>query len=132
MRSTLYEWFTGQLQFFDPQTGTSTHYNAATDTGGVALGELVFDTGVNGALVQPIRSPARFESGGQSNALEGIRFQTKSDPIVLRAGLIVRVIDGGNDSSLVGYTYQLEDSIASSLAWGRIMTATVMLATGNG
>lgn len=128
MRPVLYAWFNGRLKFFDPGSRGVTRYSGTTDTGGVnpAGNTLIFDTLDDGALIQPIRSASRLELGGQANDLVGIRFQIKRDSTLLRGGLLVQVVDGGEDVTLPKYTFELQEAIDSSLGWGRILEATVV------
>lgn len=129
MRPVLYGWFSAHIQLIDPNRLAATAYSATADTGGTATPQLVLDSGVNGALIQPVRSASRLDAGGQPNALLGIRFQLKAEPSAsetLRAGLRVKVLDGGNSPDLVNYFFSLSEAIDSSLRWGRIFDAVVL------
>jgi hypothetical protein len=129
MRPALYEWFSGHVQIIDLNRRAATAFDPVADTGGVAAPQIVLDSGVGGALIQPIRQPTRIDYGAQPNGLLGIRFQLKIESVPsekLRGGLAVKVVDGGNESDLTLYTFALGEAINSSLAWGRIFEATVI------
>jgi len=130
MRGALYPWMNGHIKVFDPKRANATGYNPLTDEGGFPEAALVFDSGENGAIIQPIRSPTRAEVGSQPNAVLGIRFQVKRLPVEagqsLRGGLRVQVVDGGNDDQLSRFTYALQETVDSSEAWGRIWDAVVV------
>lgn len=134
MRPTLYEAFTAHVQVWDPNRDDlpviGNRYDPFGDTGGKAEATLVFDSNANGALVQPIRSPGRIDVGDQPNALLGVRFQVKRIPTetdtVLRGGLLLRVLDGGESPDLVGRAFALQEAVDSSIAWGRIWDAVVV------
>lgn len=116
---------------YDPARLETPPYDSVADTGGVAVPKLVLDSGPGGALVQPIRSATRVVVGNQPNAILGIRFQIKAsapieDGTTLRAGLILRVVDGGESSDLAPLTYSLTETVDSSLRWDRIIEAVVL------
>lgn len=131
MRPTLYAWFTAHVRIYDPRRSQVSGYNPVTDQSATERARtLVLDSGAAGALIQPIRQPTRVEAGGQATGILGIRFQIKRvAPEVdqlLRGGLIVEVVDGGEDVELTHYGFALTETIDSSLAWGRIYDATMM------
>lgn len=93
--------------------------------------EVVLDSGENGALIQPLRAPSSIDMGGQPTNLLGVRFQLKRAPEVsegqvLRGGLAVRVLDGGNAPDLTRWAFSLTEALDSSLAWDRIYEAVVV------
>ena len=132
MRPVLEQWFTARLQIWDMKRATPGIYNPLADTWtGKVDPLLVLDTGTNGALVQTIRLPTRISQGSQPNAILSIRFQLKRnvDPAAaegLRSGLQVTIVDGGNDSGLSAHTFELTETIDSSLAWDRIWDAVLV------
>ena len=65
MRPALEAWMTGHLQIVDLKRSSGPDYNAFTDTGGSSAPVVVLDSGPNGALIQPVRTPLRGEVGGQ-------------------------------------------------------------------
>lgn len=119
MRSALYQWFTGHVRIYDPNRDSN-----GTNT-------LVLDSGADGALIQPLRAPSMLEYAGQPSSLLGVRFQIRHDRTVeagqvLRGGLVLKVIDGGNATGLDRYVFALPEVIDSSLRWGSIMEAVVI------
>lgn len=136
MRPALYLWFNAHVQIFRPVRDNQADFDPfADDSATVDDSVLVLDSGVNGALVQPLRTPNRVDVGDQANSLLGVRFQIArevepTEP--LRGGLLVRVLDGGQDPTLTGYTFSLLETVDSSLAWGRIYEAVVVAGGSRG
>lgn len=129
MRPSLYGFFNARLQIFDPNIrGITQTFNPYTDTGGKATPGLLHDTGLNGALVQPIRSPVTVEYGDQTVGIIGIRFQLVRPPdaLALRAGLRIKVIDGGNDSELTERLFTINEGIDASITWGKTIEASTV------
>lgn len=130
MRPTLEMWMSAHVRIYDPSRETTTPYNPVTDTGGTRSEVLVYDSGENGAIVQPIRSPSRVDVAGQPGTIQGVRFQLKriapEAGEKLRGGLIVRVVSGGNDPQLEALQFSLGDAFSSSLAWDHIFEASVL------
>lgn len=117
MRPALEAWMTAHVKVFDPNRNGSPL--------------LVLDSGANGALVQPLRTPSSNEVGGQPVGIQGIRFQIKRSATVqsgqhLRGGLVVKVIDGGNSPELEPLTYTLLEVADSSIGWDYIFEATTV------
>lgn len=129
IRPALYAWFDGHVQVFDPQQHRSSDYNALDDSGGESNELIVLDSGAQGALIQPIRGAVETEFGGQNVGLLGIRFQIRRDRPVngaLHSGLRVRVLASGNDDQLTESIFSLVEGVDSSLAFGRILEATLI------
>jgi hypothetical protein len=129
MRPALEQWMTARVQIFDPDRENATDYDPTADTGDKSTPLLVLDSGANGAIVQPIRSPTRILEGQQPTAILGVRFQIKRAPVVsvpIRAGMTLKVLDGGNDAALVGPLFSLVEGVDSSLAWDRIYDAVLV------
>jgi len=129
MRPTLEEWFTTRLGFYDLNREEAAAFDPFADTGGTAASQLVLDTGANGALLQPLRAPARADVGAQPNGVLSIRFQVKQSvapTVPLRGGLVVRVLEGGNTTIPDTWLFSLSEAIDSSLMWDRIMDATLI------
>jgi len=131
MRPSLEMWMNAHIKIIDPQRQTSTKYDPTADTGGTAAEILVLDSGANGAIIQPIRSPSRIDVGGQANGLLGIRFQFKRNATsmqvgTMRGGLLVQVVDGGNAPIPSTWRFGLAEAIDSSLMWDHIYDATLI------
>jgi hypothetical protein len=131
MRPALEAWMSARVQIWDPKrAGTLGNYDPTADTGGFPTAALVYDSGENGAIVQPIRSPGRVTVGQQATGIQSIRFQLKRIApelgTTLRGGLRLRVLNGGNDPQLEALVFSLGDAFSSSLAWDHIFEATVL------
>lgn len=128
MREALYGWMNARIMIFDPKQAATTPYDPVTDTGGASVPNVVFDSGVNGAIVQPMRAATSVEFGSQNVGIVGVRFQVKRDlpSETLRSGLRLIVFDGGEDKSLETYMFGLSEGFDSSYGWGRTLEATVV------
>lgn len=126
MRPAVEAWFNARIQIIDPATIGTTAYNAFTDEGADTEPGVLWDSEADGALIQAIRTTVASDLGGQSVAVVGVRVQCFVPPEVsLRDGLLIKVLDGGNDHQLVNYRYVLSGGISSSHAWGHILHALV-------
>lgn len=130
MRPALEMWMTARLIFTDPARRERGQINPFTNERAAGPEPtVILDTGNNGAIIQPIRSPAKSDVGGQPNGILGIRFQVKLDPAPtepLRGGLVVQVADGGNALIPATWRFSIEEGIDSSLMWDRIINATLI------
>lgn len=128
MRPALYSMFNAHIQIVDPNRTEVSPYDAVTDTGGTSVALVVFDSGPNGASVEPIRSAVNVEFGSQSVSVQGVRLQTKLalSTDKLRAGMVVKVLDGGEAPWLEEFQYALTKPFESGYAWGRILEASVI------
>lgn len=126
MRPVVEAWFDCHVQIIDPKGISTDDYDAFTDEGGDAIGAVLWDSGPDGALISPIRTPRTSELGAQAVAVAGIRVQCFVPPSVeLRNGLIVKVIDGGTDAQLKRYRYVLAGGISSSIGFVHVLHASV-------
>lgn len=118
MRPAVEAFMTARIQVIDPKRAS----------GGVPT--ILLDSGPNGALVQPLRSPSTVTVGGQPNTIYGIRFQMKRTPqsesVNLRSGLLIKVLDGGNAPESTGRIYAMNEGVETSLAWDHIFEASVV------
>lgn len=130
MRPALYSTFNAQVQFIDPNmTAIDTPYDPTGDTGGQAVVlPVVYDTGENGALLNQVRLPHESQGGGMTISLVAVRVQMKmpDPPVFLRAGLRMKVVNGGNAHSLEHLDYEVSEDFDTSIAWGSVLTATVV------
>lgn len=135
MRPALETFFSCRLALYDPNRNARGAYNPTTDArAGADPSVLVFDTGANGALIQPMRAAVDMAIGSQPNDINAIRFQLvkvgvegSSPTQVLRAGLTVKVLDGGNAPELEALTFSLTEAIDNSLTWDHLFHATVIV-----
>lgn len=127
MRPAVEAWFDGHVQVLDPKTTTTTPYDARTDTGGESIPMVVWDSGPQGALVQPLRAQTIGDFGGQQVGLLAVRIQAAiPDSVELRSGLHIKVLDGGSDAEVTRHLYALGTGIDSSMRWVTRLTATVV------
>ena len=108
-------WFNGTIQIIDPNLDSLTFdpwTNTSTGT------ETVLWTGE--ARIQPISyNTGDPDSGKSTLATRRVRFQVPLDetrPFV-RAGLEVRVTDGGKFPDLVNLQFNISSAVNSSYAW---------------
>jgi hypothetical protein len=126
MRPAVEAWFSGIVRIIDPNTGAGAFdpvANATTGSGPSLIWE-------GSARIQPVRSTTNAVVGYAQTKIRGIRFQVPLDILhqgVIRAGLQVFVIDGGEDSTLETYQYTINSGINSSGAWTRTIEADVDL-----
>lgn len=117
-------WWSAHIQVWDYQRSTPGVYDPIADTTtGAATPILIFDSGPNGAAIQNVRLAAMSPFGDQAVGTRSLHFQTHIDASSVRSGLVVRVLDGGNDPSLTEFEYVIEDGTNASNAWGRIYQA---------
>ena len=119
-------WLNGFVRILYPNIAGGT-FNAweNRDTGGepVVLWE-------GEARIQPLRSSQIISGAFEQLAIRGIRFKIPlgaqiASGTVLREGLQVQVVDGGEDEALTQFTYVISGALNSSLAWNRTIEATV-------
>lgn len=129
-RQKVYRWFNAHIQIIDPAQATTTPYDPETDTGGESTPVVLYDSGANGARIQPLRSPNAAVVGEQPLNTRAVEIQTKLDYSagVLRSGLRIIVVDGGEDKTLENYVYTLQSGVNSSFGWVRTLFCTVDLA----
>lgn len=133
MRLAVEAWFDAHIQILDPavQRTSRGEYDPRTDSwstpepSGVPEGVL-WDSGPQGALVQPLRASSVGDFGAQAVGLVGVRIQAAVPAEVdLRSGLQIVVLDGGADTESTRHLYVLGSGIDSSLRWVTRMTAMV-------
>lgn len=127
MRPAVAGFFEAHIQVIDPKSTVVTPYDARTDTGGETVPAVLWDSGPNGALVQPIRSQTIGDYGAQAVGLVAVRIQAAvPDHVELRAGLRIKVLDGGGDAEAARHVYVIGSGIDSSLRWVTRILATVV------
>lgn len=133
LRPAVQAWYNGRIQVIRPADASLLHWDPATDErtappGTVFDGTVLYDSGERGALVQPIRSAAPITVTTQATNIYSVRFQAvrPADGVDLHAGLLLKVVDGGEDPSLESFVYSLKGQPGTSLQWGLILEATVV------
>lgn len=108
-------WFNGLIQIVDPNLDDLT-YDPWTNTS--TGSETILWSGE--ARIQPISSNASDIDAGKSvTASRRVRFQVPLDDtrVFVRAGLRVRVTDGGRFPDLENLQFVVSSAVASSYAW---------------
>ena len=108
--------FTGRISVIDPSTSNGT-YNPDADAyiGAIADTPILSN---RAARIQHIRLPLEQSGAREWGAKRRYRFQIElrdGDPEITK-GMIVRVIDGGRDPSLVNYAFTVLSATNSSHA----------------
>jgi hypothetical protein len=114
MAGIVSRWFNGTIQIVDPNLDSLT-YDAWTNTSTGT--ETVLWTGE--ARIQPINETRDPDAGKSVLATRRVRFQVPIDDTraFVRAGLVVRVTDGGQFPDLVNLQFNISSAINSSYAW---------------
>lgn len=128
-RERVYKWFNARIAIYDDDRIVTTPYDPTTDAGGETTATLLYDSGVNGARVQPLNTRRNLTTGAQPTGERTFLVQTKLDLDidVIRHGLRLLVLDGGEDSSLRNYRYFVQSAANSSYAWNRSIICTALM-----
>lgn len=129
MQDSLALWFNAHILIFSPNSADPDveRYDPYADNDAAPTPQIVFDSGPNGAIIMPSGGANSVDTGGQFGTIGGMQFQTiRQDKEPLPAGLRVRVLDGGNRTSLERFTFSLVDGIGSSIGWGDIIETQVV------
>lgn len=129
MQAATLPWFTAHVRVLDPKFADQGAYDPISDTTPPPAdpdAAVVFDSGPRGALIQPANT--KMDRGTQeADAVNAIRVQTTLPPgVVLRAGLRLKVVDGGNFPQLASFEWAVQEAIGSSLQWGAIIHCTAV------
>lgn len=117
------EFMTGRIEVIDPSNIITTPYDPITDEGGTAEPEVLIEG--RPARIQHINMPSEMSGASEWATKRRFRFQIEildGDP-TLRKGLVVRVLDGANDSSLEQFTYTILSAVNSTQAALRTIEA---------
>ena len=118
----------GVIDIYDPKTSaTNGHYDPTTDAQPTSAAVKVLSA--RAARIQPIRTDQILNDAGEFVIQRFVRFQIEilpGDPF-LREGLIVRVTDGGRDSTLTALAFQVLSAVNSSDAAIRTIEAVAQL-----
>lgn len=123
MRTIVARWYNAQIKIIDPNIGDEV-WDAATNTyTGSAAVEIY--SGV--ARIQPIRNASMPDLGVTQGAIESIRVQVPYDATIglVRKGLQVQVVSGGQDATLEDLQFVVRSGINSSYGWNRTIECDV-------
>lgn len=129
MQGSLAGWLTGHIQIFLPSQSKRGVFDPVADTyASAAAPTLIYDSGPAGALVSPIRLSSVTSFGDQGVGIQGLHFQCfrHAPDVRIKSGMIVKVLDGGNDATLPDFTFMVTDGTNSSLTWGHTYQARVV------
>lgn len=126
MAPTVLAWMNATIRLVEPKIGSgefSPWTNTVEGGGPVAIWQ-------GPARIQPIRSPERVSDGFAETDIRGVRIQLPLDfphQSVIRKGMEIYIVDGGEDQSLRHYKYVVQTGINASTAWNRTVEALVDL-----
>lgn len=127
MREVIKPWYTAQVQILDPKFIDDSYDPEADLTTDVNPESIMWDSGPNGALVQPLLPRIDRRAGEEAQIISTIQVQTSLPrDVSLRAGLRLKVIDGGNFPQLEEGVWAIQEGLAGSLAWGALITCTAL------
>lgn len=125
MRKTESSWLNGIIQIVDPNVGDGVFDPWANQ-------EVGGDPSIlwqGSARIQPLRSSQGNAGVFDQSEIRGVRFKipldAKLEEGVIREGLQVYVVDGGEDENLEYYVYVIANAFNSSFAWNRTIEAKV-------
>ena len=123
MRGAVARWYNAQIKIIDPNIGDEVWNPATNAYTGTAAVEIY--SGV--ARIQPIRNARTPDLGVTQGAIESIRVQVPYDASIglVRKGLQVQVVSGGEDATLQDLQFVVRSGINSSYGWNRTIECDV-------
>ena len=123
MRTIVARWYNAQIKIIDPNIGDEV-WNAATNT---YTGNAAVEIYSGVARIQPIRNASMPDLGVTQGAIESIRVQVPYDATIglVRKGLQVQVVSGGQDATLEDLQFVVRSGINSSYGWNRTIECDV-------
>ena len=117
MRSTVARWYNAEVQIIDPNL-EDVEWDEVTNEYENSP-EVIIWSGK--ARIQPLRTATTPDIGIAQGAIEAIRVQVPydADLSLVRKGLQVKVIDGGEDKVLESLQFVVRSAINSSYGWNR-------------
>lgn len=117
MRQTVARWYNAQIKIIDPNIGDEV-WDPVTNT---YTGSAAVEIYSGAARIQPIRNAATPDLGITQGAIQGIRVQVPYDATIglVRKGLQVQVVSGGQDATLEDLQFVVRSGINSSYGWNR-------------
>lgn len=117
MRSIVARWYNAQIKIIDPNIGDEVWDPATNTYTGTAAVEIYSGR----ARIQPIKSATMPDLGITQGAIESIRVQVPYDATIglVRKGLQVQVVSGGEDATLQDLQFVVRSGINSSYGWNR-------------
>ncbi len=123
MRDIVARWYNAEIKIVDPNVGDEVWDPATNAYTGNAAVEIY--SGV--ARIQPIRNASMPDLGVTQGAIESIRVQVPYDASIglVRKGLQVQVVSGGQDATLEDLQFVVRSGINSSYGWNRTIECDV-------
>ena len=123
MRTIVARWYNAQIKIIDPNIGDEV-WNATTNT---YTGNAAVEIYSGVARIQPIRNASMPDLGVTQGAIESIRVQVPYDATIglVRKGLQVQVVSGGQDATLEDLRAVVRSGINSSYGWNRTIECDV-------
>jgi hypothetical protein len=117
MRSIVARWYNAQIKIIDPNIGDEVWDPATNTYTGTAAVEIYSGR----ARIQPIKNATMPDLGITQGAIESIRVQVPYDATIglVRKGLQVQVVSGGEDATLQDLQFVVRSGINSSYGWNR-------------
>lgn len=123
MRDIVSRWYNGQIKIIDPNIG-DTVWDVTTNA---YTGNAAVEIYSGAARIQPIRNARTPDLGVTQGAIESIRVQVPYDATIglVRKGLQVQVVSGGEDVTLQDLQFVVRSGINSSYGWNRTIECEV-------
>ena len=123
MRGIVSRWYNAEIKIIDPNVGDEVWDPATNSYTGNAAVEIYSGA----ARIQPIRNASMPDLGVTQGAIESIRVQVPYDASIglVRKGLQVEVVSGGQDATLEDLQFVVRSGINSSYGWNRTIECDV-------
>lgn len=123
MRGIVSRWYNAEIKIIDPNVGDEV-WDPATNA---YTGNAAVEIYSGAARIQPIRNASMPDLGVTQGAIESIRVQVPYDASIglVRKGLQVEVVSGGQDATLEDLQFVVRSGINSSYGWNRTIECDV-------
>lgn len=123
MRETVARWYNAEVRIYDPNL-RDIQWDPVTNEISNNPEVLIWQ---GKARIQPVRAPLSPSIGIAEGSIQGIRVQVPydADLELIRKGLQVRVINGGEDKVLEELEFVVMSAINSSYGWNRTIECDV-------
>lgn len=123
MRGIVARWYNAQIKIIDPNVGDEV-WDVETNT---YTGTAAVEIYTGPARIQPIRNARTPDLDVTQGAIESIRVQVPYDATIglVRKGLQVQVVSGGEDATLADLQFVVRSGINSSYGWNRTIECDV-------
>lgn len=117
MRATVAKWYNGSIQIIDTNIREQT-WNEFTNTYGTDTAAVVYS---GSARIQPINSARMPDLDIMQGGVQSVRIQVpySANLSLIRKGMQVRIVSGGEDAILDDLILTVRSAINSSYGWNR-------------